>query len=294
MDLKNKIYTDLSNGKRITVTDQFKDPSGANVAVLDGKNTIDVNLLSDSNRFEEYIDPKAFFKNDSVYNIFAEKIKAIPSNILDSIPKDESEDITLPYDQEIEREILERKAKEMINNDPGAGVRRQMEMLKEMMGEDEDIGPIPVIQPHQQQNRETQVNVVENVQPISVDRKPVINQHQDDPILTMFRNVKRTTQFKISIDFEDKVPRVDFIEMLEDSYEKSIVDYLSDEFIRKILADPSIIRNKIKEEILKMVSENSNPKKYINETTKAKPQKITKTIDKSPKNPIVKKESIQK
>jgi hypothetical protein len=49
----------------------------------------------------------------------------------------------------------------------------------------------------------------------------------EDPIITMFKNCKRNKDFKISLDIEDKIPRPDFIEMMEDSYTTSIIEFLA-------------------------------------------------------------------
>ena len=56
----------------------------------------------------------------------------------------------------------------------------------------------------------------------------------------MFKNVKRNTEFKINLKVDGKIPRLDFIEMMEDSYEISIIEYLADEFTDNILRNPSI------------------------------------------------------
>jgi len=78
----------------------------------------------------------------------------------------------------------------------------------------------------------------------------------NDPVTSMFRNVKRNVDFKINLKIDGKIPRLDFIEMMEDSYELSIVDFLAEEFTNKLLSDPSIIRNKVKEEIFNLISKN--------------------------------------
>ena len=69
----------------------------------------------------------------------------------------------------------------------------------------------------------------------------------------MFKNVKRNREFNISIDIQNKIPRPDFIEMMEDSYNTSIIEFLADEFTNNILNNPSIIKNKIIDEIRRIV-----------------------------------------
>jgi hypothetical protein len=93
-------------------------------------------------------------------------------------------------------------------------------------------------------NRQEKVQVSKTfVQP------PVV----DDPIIAMFKNVKRKVDFHTYITLSEKIPRLEFIELMEDSYNISIIDFLADEFTNKILNDPSIIREMIKSEITKKV-----------------------------------------
>ena len=83
----------------------------------------------------------------------------------------------------------------------------------------------------------------------------------------MFKNVKRNLDFKINLKVDGKIPRLDFIEMMEDSYEISIIEFLADEFTEKLLNDPSIIRNQIINEIKSMIDKK-------NGVTKAEVRKI--------------------
>jgi uncharacterized Fe-S center protein len=55
------------------------------------------------------------------------------------------------------------------------------------------------------------------------------------------------------VDISDKIPRLDFIEMMEDSYEISMIDFLADEFTNKILQNPSLIRESVKNRIKQLV-----------------------------------------
>jgi predicted DNA-binding transcriptional regulator YafY len=83
---------------------------------------------------------------------------------------------------------------------------------------------------------------------------------QEDPVVKMFRGIKRV-DFNITIDLENKIPRIDFIEMMEDSYETSIIDFLADEITDSIISNPDNIRNMIKDKIRQTVSDYSKPAK---------------------------------
>jgi hypothetical protein len=82
----------------------------------------------------------------------------------------------------------------------------------------------------------------------------------------MFKNVKRNTNFNLNFKITGKIPRLDFIEMMEDSYDVSIIEFLADEFTRNILNDPSAIRDKVIAEIKSMIDKNSNDKDTVGET----------------------------
>ena len=75
----------------------------------------------------------------------------------------------------------------------------------------------------------------------------------EDPIITMFKNVKRSKDFSISLEIKNKIPRPDFIEMMEDSYNTSIIDFLAAEFTDNLLKNPQIIEDMIKQKIKEVV-----------------------------------------
>ena len=73
MDMyKNKKFTDLVSGRVVEVTDQFED-----IVILDNKTKIKVNKLLDNRLYDEYIDPRNFFRNEGLVNAFTEKIRQI-------------------------------------------------------------------------------------------------------------------------------------------------------------------------------------------------------------------------
>lgn len=237
---KNKKFHDLLTGKIISVIDQFED-----VAILEGKGRVNVTKLLDKNLYEEYIDPTTFFNSGSLQNL-AEKIKSIPNDALVNI-QEEGESIILPYDPEEEKRQILEKARQM---NPMNSVQSQIEKFRDILDEDIDVptrtivtNPEPFIQhtqeliqqPQQTQQRITQV-------------EPVLTQ-EEDPMVKLFKNVKRKQDFKVSLVIEDKIPRPDFIEMMEDSYEYSLIDFLAEEFTKKLLSEPEKIKETIKKEL---------------------------------------------
>jgi len=285
----NKKFTDLINGKIVQVTDQFED-----IVILDNKTKIKVNKLLDNNLYDEYIDPRNFFRNEGLVSAFTEKIRQIPidnisnekerydpknppvlKNYGDPMRPSFDEPAVLPYDPEEERRELMAKAQSMFNGG-GNAVQKQMESLKSIIREDTDDDF--------DYNEE---RIIENPQ---VSSRPVENRNENymnnnnnsiDPIVQMFRNAKRNTDFKINFSISNKIPRLDFIEMMEDSYNTSIIDFLAEEFTNELLLNPEVIKNKIKDQISSMVYKSAQKTgantEVIKTTTTRK--KITKSND---------------
>jgi hypothetical protein len=245
MNLASKTFRNNRTGETVKVIDTFE-----NIAILENKQKIDVRTLMDSNQFTEQIDPSSFFNNQNAYNALAEKIKTIPvDNIVD-------ESITPKFGGEVqpainesaiiqtteEDEMAELARKYGVKTNTEDAVVKQNEAFQKLLNPEEPVQPV------------TRVNIDNNpqIEVVREYRQPV-HQKIEDPIITMFKNVKRNVNFNISIELSNKIPRLDFIEMMEDSYETSIIDFLSDEFTNQILKDPSQIKEIIKREIHKLV-----------------------------------------
>lgn len=256
--MKSKKFRDLTNNRIVEVTDQFED-----IIILDNKNKIRVNQLLNKGMFEEVVDPSSFLNNQSLINSFAEQIKKIPLDDWENrVPAEDlgynkdinvqpmNESAVLPYDPEIEKQELLRKAQTMYgSNNTNNLIQKQMESLKGILEEDQEIEEInqnreiyrPTPQPQPQQVQQT------------IIQEQIKEDNKMDPILEMFKNVKRNTSFKIDFIVENKIPRIDFIEMMEDSYNTSIIDFLAQEFTDEIIKDPTIIKEKIKDKLMDLV-----------------------------------------
>jgi hypothetical protein len=245
MNLASKTFRNNKTGETIKVIDAFE-----NIAILENKQKIDVRILMDPNQFTEQIDPSSFFNNQNAYNALAEKIKTIPTDTL----VDES--ITTNFGGQIqpatnesaiiqtteEDEMAELARKYGVNTNTEDAVSKQNEAFQKLLNPEET--PVTRVEVNQEPIR---VEVSPSYDP------PVMKVQVEDPIISMFKNVKRIVNFNISVEISNKIPRLDFIEMMEDSYEISIIDFLADEFTNKILSDPSQVRENIKSEIKKLV-----------------------------------------
>lgn len=282
MSVINKSYRNNQNGDIIRIVDSYQ-----NIAITDTKEKISTDRLLDSRYYTEYIDPKSFFNDSSTYNLFAEKIKSVDiSNIPDddinitspSVPGFESatnESAVTFVSEEDEIEELKRKYGATIQ-DPIA-LKKQNDALNKIINPDEEV----VEDQFTKSIKEDRIqNKVEgNIQRVVVE----------DPIITMFKNVKRNVDFKFSFDIDGKIPRIDFIEMMEDSYDTSIIEYLAEDFTNKILSDPDIIKNKIISEIKSMVvnsTKSVDKGKAVNTKNVSKPKATPKRQTKVKKEDI--------
>jgi hypothetical protein len=292
MDMyKNKKFTDLVSGRVVQVTDQFED-----IVILDNKTKIKVNKLLDNRLYDEYIDPRNFFRNEGLVNAFTEKIRQIPTeNIINEKEKYDpknppvlknygdpmrpgfDEPAVLPYDPEEEKRELIAKAKNMFKGG-GDAVNRQMESLKSIV--EDDMYDNSDFENYEEKIIESAKVNSRPIEPQIRNENYMNNNNTIDPIVQMFRNAKRNTDFKINFSINNKIPRLDFIEMMEDSYNTSIIDFLAEEFTNELLLNPEAIKNKIKDQISSMVYKSTQkiePKTEVTKTSTRK--KIIKTTD---------------
>jgi hypothetical protein len=258
MSLANKSFRNNRTGDIVRVIDSFE-----NIAILENKQKIDARTLMDSNQYTEQIDPGSFFNNQGAYNILAEKIKNIPTqNIRDedgatpvvvnssnsNFGPATNESAIVMSSEDDERAELARKYGVSSNKND---LERQNQAFAKLLGEeDSDVQKIEV----QRDNPEPQVVKSQN----KVYSEPVVQRVEvEDPIIKMFKGVKRNVDFNISIDINNKIPRLDFIEMMEDSYETSIIEFLSDEFTKEIVNNPGKIKSIISDKIKSMLDSKS-------------------------------------
>ncbi len=251
MNLANKTFRDNKTGEIIKVIDSFE-----NIAILENKQKMDVKRLMNTEYYTEQIDPSSFFNNQNAYNSLAEKIKSIPVDKIKDDPTSGEVQINIdgmklpgtiaPATNESaivmtteEDEMAELARKYGVTN-PSNDIQRQNEAFAKLLTEDEvEVQPVQV-------NREPVQSVI--TQEVKREVPKV-----EDPIITMFKNVKRNKDFSITLEINNKIPRPDFIEMMEDSYNTSIIDFLASEFTQNLLSNPEVIENMIKDKIKELV-----------------------------------------
>jgi hypothetical protein len=306
INLSGKSFKNNLTGDVVNIIDSFE-----NIAILQDKSRVDVRHLLSPGLFTdissqsiqpvqnfsesmfntvevEEVKPENFFSNQFDYNSLADKIKSIPQHLIkddpnagrafvriedpdgnptstafdDAVRATNNESAIIQINPDDERAAL--AAKYGVVN-PTESINKQNEAFTKLLGESNEEG-IQVVEV----NREEEINNWNNeqikvIQPIQ----------QEDPILRMFKGVKRSLDFKVSIDINNKIPRVDFIEMMEDSYETSIIDFLANEFTNNIINNPVMIKEMIKSKITDIVYDKKYNRK---ERTTTKKDKVTDSI----------------
>jgi hypothetical protein len=261
MNLANKSFRDNKTGEVIKIIDSFED-----IAILENKEKISVNRLLNPSFYTEQIDPTNFFNNQGAYNSLAEKIKNIPTdnlrdNFIDSSNIVMVDGVQMPSSSESavilsdpEQEKIELARKYGANIDNQNSIQNQNNAFAKILGDENDLPKVEA--------KKTGVTI-NNTPQIESGKMYIHPQIVEDPIINMFKGVKRNISFKMNIEISNKIPRIDFIEMMEDSYEVSIIDYLAEEFTQNLLKDPSQIKEVIKDKIKKIVYGANLPEQQI-------------------------------
>jgi hypothetical protein len=308
MSLANKSFKNNLTGEIVTVIDSFE-----NIAILENKQKLNVNTLMNPALYTEEIDPLSFFNNQGAYNILAEKIKNIPQDQIGDdtgemsvtgveridIPRGVEESIVSITTEEDEKAAL--AAKYGIVSPPVESLQRQNEAFARILGEDsqDELPQVPQYQqPVQEQVTRVEVNREEKEEFSREYVQPVQRVEVEDPIIKMFKGVKRSVDFNISLDIKNKIPRLDFIEMMEDSYETSIIDFLADEFTNELLKNPETIKGMIKSRIRYYVygeeATISVNDQITDAVTQVEPKSEPKVVKpRAPRKPRAKKEVIK-
>jgi hypothetical protein len=247
MSLSNKTFKNNATGEIVKVIDSFE-----NIAILENKGKADVAQLLNPDLYTEQIDVSSFFNTQGAYNNLAEKIKNIPA---DKIRDDVGGEVMVNVDgnNQFRPQTNESAIIQVTEEDERAELARKYGVTNpqnDLAKQSEAFNKL--LNPESEEVQQVQVNRNPVQQPVSQTyQQPV--QVVEDPIITMFKNVKKSVDFKFNVELSNKIPRLDFIEMMEDSYETSIIEFLANEFTNNILSNPDIIRDSIKERIKQLV-----------------------------------------
>lgn len=319
INLRDKSFKNNLTGEIVKVLDSFEDIAILeDKSKVDARHLVNPGLFTEIssqpiqsfnesyfNPVEvEEVKPENFFSNQGAYNSLADKIKNIPQHLIKDDPNagqafvriedPEGNPTTTAFDNAVrvptnesaviqvnpEDERAALAAKYGVVN-PVESINKQNEAFAKLLGEDtppdEEVQVIQV-------NREevTQVpslNNEDSKQSWNNEQIKVVQPAVEDPIIRMFKGVKRSLDFNVSIDIDNKIPRVDFIEMMEDSYETSIIDFLADEFTNNIVSNPKMIKEMIKAKINEVVYDKQEVNSQITDSvTQAFPTQVNDQI----------------
>lgn len=257
MEYANRKFRNNRTGEIVKVIDAFE-----NIAILENKQKVDIRALSDPSQYTEEIDPSSFFNNQGAYNVLAEKIKNIPTHMM----QDDPEEIVTKFGGDVnpainesaivmtteEDEMAELARKYGVDIDNSSQLQKQQQSFAKILGDDSVDLPVVNIKPEEPVMRvdiNRDGNMTNNTKPVQHN----INTQTEDPIVSMFKRAKRNIDFSVSFEINNKIPRLDFIEMMEDSYDTSIIDFLSDEFTKEVINNPDLIKESIKSKIKEIV-----------------------------------------
>ena len=266
MNLANKSFRDNRTGEVVKVIDSFE-----NIAVLENRTKVDTRRLMDQNYYTEYIDPGQFLdtSTNSAYNSIFETIKSIPA---DKIPMEDGETPITNFQNDVyrpnedgpaivqssvddEKAELARKYGASINS--ASQVNKQNEAFVKILG-DESRNELPFVEEKVEQVQKVDIvrddrgDVLssEYTTPVAITEKKIVE--EKDPY-EMFRGIKRNVEFMLDLPLTNRIPKLQFIEMMEESYDKSIIEFLAYDITQEILKDPESLRASIEAKIRDMV-----------------------------------------
>jgi hypothetical protein len=232
-----------------------------------------------SNTSDDYIDPASFFNNTAITSVLTNIPDHIVQNATDNvkgntiriqadrpglIPDDinNSRNITSVSTESaviIDNSSQEDQAAELLKKYGNAGNKTNVQVIKQqqsiakLLGEEESqhIMSAPIV------DKNLEGMVIEPKKPnqtVPHVQKVVVQQPSlEDNSIAMFNKIKKTEDFNISFSISEKIPKNDFIKMWEESFDLSIIDHLADEFVNKLLQDPSSLKDEIVKQLKKIV-----------------------------------------
>jgi hypothetical protein len=86
-----------------------------------------------------------------------------------------------------------------------------------------------------------------------------------DPAIAFLKRGKMDTNFSVNIPINTKIPNINYIRMIEESSDISVIGYLANEIADNILRDPDSLRERISIELKKLIVPKSKTKKIVKE-----------------------------
>jgi hypothetical protein len=286
MDLKGKKFVNY-NGKVGVVKDVyenitiFEDGTRVDTSILmnpkyftlipsgpvrDANNILKQPLVEQISVDRDKIDPNSFFNQR--YSIAQEAEGQYPAQRQFESYNVDNTGATTHFDEEAEKEEILRRNRHLMeqrdiqvakqaNNFKGGIVGK---ILEEEGIKIENVMVPPSPELYQEQiargTSAVQINSVMN-------NNNVTSNSFMDPMIALFKRTKMNTDFKINLDINNKIPNINYIKMMEESCDISIIEYLATEFTENLLKNPNQIKDKIVDELRKLIEPKEKPRKKV-------------------------------
>lgn len=312
----NKTFTSNTDGSTVRIVEQIDN----DIVALDNGQRVSVKRLNDATYYTENIDPSSFFNRDErVYSTFIDRIKSIPdSHIKDSADGKPSVVETGIYTEKapassansqfygnteavpVYHDDPEEEKRQLLSKYNGNGnanaVMSQVEKFKDLLDEEAQVKmPAPIVNDNVKHNEEGPITriVVNGEEDKEIERQYQRPQPTQNPQTSMFKGIKRNTDFKVKFEIDNKIPRPDFISMWEDSYEASIIEFLADEFTNTLLSNPQLIKEQIISQLRLAVYGKEELKEVKKTPIKKAKSKVENKITKTAKIETTKKVEVE-
>ena len=74
---------------------------------------------------------------------------------------------------------------------------------------------------------------------------------EENPVHQMFDKAKKVHSLKVTLKLDEKIPDKDVIKMMEENFEESAIEYYAKDIYKKLMEDPSVIEDQVKDAIEK-------------------------------------------
>lgn len=280
MDVDGNIAI-MEDGQRIVVerlldTDFYKEASSKFTVntvnqINESVNNNPVNIFDNPNRFHNYLN------NINLKNINFNEISdndttphiVMTENVVESrntqpinnqYRNQQSQVITNMYDEEenTEKAMLDRAVKQQ--QELNKKIKQQQDKLSGLVDQD-DIIPTTddyLVKLHENNAEDLNQSLIFN------PNQPIIKSTpKEEPISKMLNGIKKTDKFNINIKIEEMIPNKTLIKMWEESSDISMIDYLADEMFNKLMRNPEVIKEQIKDKLKNTI--NIKKKKEVEE-----------------------------
>lgn len=171
-------------------------------------------------KYDEYLDPSDFFSASGNLNKIAEQLKNTDSKVFENVNTGTQVHSQNLYQNTQDKIVppVQKYVPEISVNTVNTSHNYNFEQ--------------PVQTPSNQNN-----NIPNNVyQP-------------ESPELALFKKLKRSNKVNFDLKIEEMIPTLEFIRMMNENFETSIIDYVSNQAVEKLLKDASSLKKQIKDQL---------------------------------------------